>query len=166
VVRAVAHSGRCREIALYTGNDDSIVMDLLADYQIVVGSERVHLHFVGGLLGHWACWTHTAAELLHRIQSLRANGGSPEAYRDLLQTAHRVTDMNAAIFDAAHSYRGCIAGVHEVLRRQGLLLGNWCLDPAEQLSPGQAEEITRVSRSYPELTDDAFVQQNLARWLA
>ncbi|MCA9134713.1 MAG: dihydrodipicolinate synthase family protein, partial [Planctomycetales bacterium] len=166
VVRAVAASGRASEIALYTGNDDSIVIDLLSNYQIGESHAPQSLHFTGGLLGHWACWTRSAVQLLQHIHAVRQANYPSEQVAELLITAHKVTDMNAAIFDAANAYRGCIAGVHEVLRRQGLLEGTWCLDTEEQLSPGQADEITRVCQSYPELTDDAFVRENLSTWLS
>lgn len=187
VVRAVAESGR-DDIALYTGNDDSIVVDLLTTYQFTVGGRVVRKRIVGGLLGHWAVWTRTACNLLdqcHRAVECPAGTPLPDAagtcesrplegeeanapYRCLLRlldTAAAVTDMNAAIFDAAHHFAGCIPGVHEVLRRQGLLDSIACLDPKETLSPGQAEEIDRVCRQYPHLVDDAFVQQHLDQWL-
>jgi dihydrodipicolinate synthase/N-acetylneuraminate lyase len=159
VVRAVARSGRAREIALYTGNDDNIVVDLLTEFQL--GGESVR--FCGGLLGQWAVWTSTAVELLQRIHSIRAESAAVPG--DLLTLAARLTDANAALFDPAHQFRGCIAGIHEILRRQGLLAGRWCLDPEEELSPGQAEEIDRVCTLYPELTDDEFVRAHLDDWL-
>ncbi|MGH7898305.1 MAG: dihydrodipicolinate synthase family protein [Candidatus Binatia bacterium] len=155
-VRAVADAGRAGEIALYTGNDDNIVFDLLAEYRFGETRQRI----VGGLLGHWAVWTKRAVELLKEIHDLAA----PTA--DLRARAVEITDANAALFDAANGYRGSIAGIHEVLRRQGLLEGIWCLDPDERLSPGQREEIDRVIRSYPHLTDDEFVAANRYRWLA
>jgi len=158
VVRAVAGSGRASEIALYTGNDDAIVIDLLTEYS--VGATR--LRIVGGLLGHWACWTRKAVELLQECKRVRESKAVPAS---LLTLAAQVTDCNAAFFDAANNFAGCIPGIHEVLRRQGLLEGVWCLDPAEALSPGQADEITRVLRSYPHLNDDAFVAEHLASWL-
>lgn len=162
VVRAVAESGRS-DIALYTGNDDHIVLDLATPIHISAGRRRVTVRFVGGLLGHWAVWTRRAVELLERCRTVaQADRGIP---RDLLQLASRVTEMNAAVFDVAHGYAGCIAGVHEVLRRQGLFRGTWCLDPKERLSPGQREEIARVAAAYPHLTDDDFVRENLDRWL-
>jgi dihydrodipicolinate synthase/N-acetylneuraminate lyase len=154
VVRAVIASGR-DDIALYTGNDDNIVADLLTPFRFEGKVRRV----VGGLLGHWAVWTRRAVELLDRCRHAAA---TPE----LLELGAAVTDCNAAFFDAANGYRGCIAGVHEVLRRQGLLAGTWCLDPEETLSPGQAAEIDRVYRDYPDLNDDDFVRENLDRWLA
>ena len=159
VVRAVALSGRARDIALYTGNDDNIVVDLLTGFQL--GGEAVRI--VGGLLGQWAVWTRKAVELLDRIRTITA-GGSPVP-PDLLRLAARLTDANAALFDPANHFRGCIPGIHEVLRRQELLVGRWCLNPDEELSPGQAEEIDRVCALYPELTDDEFVRTHLDEWL-
>lgn len=158
VVRAVADSGR-RDIALYTGNDDNIVIDLLTPF----GFGRPPLRFVGGLLGQWAVWTSRAVEL-HR-QCREAIGGDATPVR-LLELAAMLTDANGAIFDAANRFRGSIPGIHEILRRQGLLTGNWCLDEDEQLSPGQAAEISRVTRQCPQLADDEFVQTNLAAWLS
>jgi dihydrodipicolinate synthase/N-acetylneuraminate lyase len=162
VVRAVAESGR-QDVALYTGNDDNILVDLLAPYRFKVGGRTVERRIVGGLLGQWAVWTRRAVELLRRCQVLAERGEAvpPEIFR----TSAEITDANAAIFDAAHDFAGCRPGLHEVLRRQGLLAGTWCLDPAETLSPGQAEEIDRVSRAYPYLNDDAFVAQHLDEWL-
>ncbi len=165
VVRAVAASGRASEIALYTGNDDAIVHDLLSDYVVQHDGRSQTLPFVGGLLGHWACWTEASTRLLKRIAAARRAGYPADETAPLLAIAHRVTDMNAAIFDAANQFRGCIAGIHEVLRRQGLLAGTWCIDPDEQLSPGQAEAITRVCEEHADLTDDAFVSVHLERWL-
>src|ERR1043166_7158509 len=160
VVRAVMESGRS-DIALYTGNDDSIVADLITPFPVVGGGQTVVRWFDGGLLGQWAMWTQTAVELLERTKSLRDH---PEQAVNLLRVGAALTDANAAIFDAAHGFAGCIPGIHEVLRRQGLLAGTWCLDPNEQLWDGQSEEITRVLRSYPELNDDVFVAENLDRW--
>jgi len=162
VVRAVAESGR-EDIALYTGNDDSIVVDLLTPFEFDVGGHRVTRRIVGGLLGHWAVWTRGAVEILGRCHEL-ARQGSPIP-EDMLRLAAQVTDMNAAVFDAANGYAGVIAGVHEVLRRQGLLAGTWCLDPHERLSPGQADEISRVTAAYPHLVDDEFVAKHLDEWL-
>jgi hypothetical protein len=85
---------------------------------------------------------------------------------ELLALDARVTDCNGAFFDVAHDFAGCIPGCHEVLRRQGLLEGTWCLDPKEVLSPGQSEEIDRVYREHRDLADDEFVRANLQRWLA
>lgn len=163
VMRAVAHSGRRGEIALYTGNDDNIVADLLTPYRFQVDGESVELRIVGGLLGHWAVWTRQAVKLLEEVKAARAEGSiSPE----LLMRNIEVTDTNAVFFDTANGFAGCIPGIHEVLRRQGLLEGIWCLNPEETLSPLQAEEIERVYREYPHLHDDAFVSEHLAQWLA
>ncbi len=157
LVRAVAESGREDEIALYTGNDDNIVLDLLTELEL--GNAK-KLRFVGGLLGHWAVWTHGAVQLYERICKERESGAiSPE----LLTIAAQVTDCNAAFFDAANQFAGCITGIHEVLRRQGLMPGIWTLNPEEALSPGQAEEISRVWQSYPHLADDEFVKQFLQK---
>ncbi len=162
-VRAVAEAGR-DDIALYTGNDDSIVMDLLTPWRFEVDGRIVERRMVGGLLGHWSAWTKRGVELLDRCQAVVASGGEVDA--DMLALANQVTDCNAAFFDVANDFAGCIAGMHEVLRRQGLLEGIWCLDPAETLSPGQADEIDRVWRAYPHLNDDDFVREHLDRWLA
>lgn len=151
VLRAVAESGR-DDVALYTGNDDSIVHDLATTHRLAGREVRL----VGGLLGHWAVWTRRAVELLEAVHAGRAP----------LELAAAVTDCNAAFFDAANGFRGCIAGLHEVLRRQGLLAGTWCLDPDAGLSPGQREEIDRVVAAYPELNDDAFVAEHIDDWLA
>lgn len=148
VVRAVANSGRSREISLYTGNDDNILLDLLSNFQ--VGGEV--LHMAGGLLGHWAVWTRKAVELLALVKQFRASGAPVP--QELFALAHRITDANAAIFDPANGFRGCIPGIHEILFRQGLLATTFCLDPEEQLSPGQREEIDRVCREYPFLSDE------------
>lgn len=162
-VRAVAEAGR-DDIALYTGNDDSIVMDLLTPWRFEVSGKIVERRMVGGLLGHWSAWTKRAVELLDRCHAIVAAGGDADA--DILALANQVTDCNAAFFDVANGFAGCIAGMHEVLRRQGLLEGIWCLDPAETLSPGQADEIDRVWRAYPHLNDDEFVREHIDRWLA
>ena len=154
VARAVAFSPR--PVALYTGNDDSILTDLMTQYRFGDRTVRVR----GGLLGHWAVWTHTAAQLFREIQALPPDGPVP---RRLLTLAAQVTDANGAFFDVRGGFAGCIAGIHEVLRRQGLLSGIWCLDPQEGLSPGQAEEIDRVYAMYPHLNDDAFVKAFLER---
>jgi dihydrodipicolinate synthase/N-acetylneuraminate lyase len=156
VVRAVAESGR--DIALYTGNDDNIVADLLTEFNF--GGRTVR--FAGGLLGHWSVWTKGAVALLRTIKQ---NSGLVPA--GLLTLAQQVTDMNSAIFDSRNAFRGCIAGIHEVLRRQGLLDGRWCLDAKEDLSNGQAEEIDRVTRAYPHLTvqDDQLISEHLDEWL-
>lgn len=160
VIRAVADASR-DDIALYTGNDDSILVDLLTPFPVAERGDRTVRWIDGGLLGQFAVWTRRAVELLARAKAARPTNGLGAG---LLREAAALTDANGAIFDVAHDFRGCIPGIHEVLRRQGLLRGTWCLDPNEQLSPGQAGEIDRVSRLYPELTDDAFVAENLARW--
>jgi dihydrodipicolinate synthase/N-acetylneuraminate lyase len=162
VVRAVCESPRRDQIALYTGNDDNIVADLLTTYRFRVDGQPVEKPIVGGLLGHWAVWTERAVALLHETRRARR---SPDAdWEALLTTGVSVTDANAAFFDAANHFRGCIAGIHEVLRRQGLLAGRWCLDPGEDLSAGQLEEIDRVCAAYPELADDGFVREHLGEW--
>jgi hypothetical protein len=165
VVLALAGSGR-RDVALYTGNDDAIVADLLTPLPSRTGEPA--LHFAGGLLGQWAVWTNQAVQLLKRCQSAAPRGSSGPGAEDpvrLLALGAQLTDANAALFDPAHQFAGCIPGIHEVLRRQGLLAGRWCLDPHEELSPGQGAEIDRVLSEYPHLTDDAFVREHLDRWL-
>ncbi|MGB2898908.1 MAG: hypothetical protein WBB89_06565 [Candidatus Acidiferrum sp.] len=161
VVRAVAESGR--DIALYTGNDDNIVADLVAPYAFQIAGRLRERRIVGGLLGHWAVWTKRAVELLNECRSVARNRG-PVPQR-LLQRNVEVTDCNAAFFDVPNQFAGCIAGLHEVLRRQGLLEGIWCLDPNEALSPGQREEIDRVYHAYPHLNDDDFVREGRDAWL-
>lgn len=158
VVRAVASVGRGSEIALFTGNDDNIVVDLLTQFNFGQSSVRI----VGGLLGHWAIWTRSAVLMLRRIKEARDCIDA-----ELLTLAQQVTDMNAAIFDPAHNFRGCISGIHEVLRRQGILLGCWCLDPEENMSPGQASEIDRVCKAYVQLTqaDEDLIRHHLDEWL-
>lgn len=156
VVRALAQSGRAHEIALYTGNDDNILNDLLTPFDF--GAQPVRI--VGGLLGHWAVWTKTAVSHLARVKSQSSAIDSK-----VLTLAQQITDANAAIFDPAHQFHGCIPGIHEILRRQGLLAGRWCLDPREDLSPGQCEEIDRVCRAYPHLQDNGFVEEHLDEWL-
>jgi len=163
VLRGVVAAGAEERIALYTGNDDHIVLDLALPFAIPRDGATVTLRIKGGLLGHWSVWTERAVELLERIHAAVAAGGIDN---DLLALDSQVTDCNSAFFDVAHNFHGCIAGCHEVLRRQGLLEGIWCLDPAEGLSPGQAEEISRVHAAYPHLNDDAFVAANRERWLA
>ncbi len=162
VVRALAESGR-DDIVLYTGNDDNIVLDLLTPYRFTVGGRQVERRFVGGLLGHWAVWTRCAFDLLDACHDAAdSRDGIPG---NLVRVAIPTTDANAALFDVANGFAGCIAGIHEVLRRQGLLEGIWCLDPDETLSPGQAEELDRIARMYPELNDDEFVAQHRDEWL-
>lgn len=162
VVRGVVAAGAEERVTLYTGNDDHIVLDLLAPYALVRDGRPVTVRVHGGLLGHWSVWTRAAVQLLQRIHAAVAAG---QAGADLLALDSQVTDCNAALFDVANDFHGCIAGCHEVLRRQGLLQGIWCLDREEGLSPGQAAELTRVARDYPHLTDDAFVAKHLDRWL-
>jgi dihydrodipicolinate synthase/N-acetylneuraminate lyase len=161
VVRAVAESGH--DVALYTGNDDNILVDLVTPFVFKVDGHFRDRRIVGGLLGHWAVWTKTATALLRECHAVVA--GSREIPKRVLQRNGEVTDCNAAFFDVANHFAGCIAGLHEVLRRQGLLEGIWCLDPHETLSPGQGEEIDRVYRNYPHLNDDYFVRANLDTWL-
>lgn len=164
-VQGVADSDRGTEVALYTGNDDNIVADLLTPYHVRSPSGPVVRRFVGGLLGHWAVWTRSAVRLLGDVH--RARAGDADALRRTLARTAGDTDANSAVFDVRGGFSGVIAGVHEVLRGQGLLLGTWCLDPAEDLSPGQAEEIARVIAAYPWLREeDEFVASALARWLA
>ncbi|MYT75437.1 MULTISPECIES: dihydrodipicolinate synthase family protein [unclassified Streptomyces] len=159
VIRAVGAADRASEVALYTGNDDDIIGDLLTPYETAGGRRW----FAGGLLGQWAVWTRSAATLLDDVRAARA--GDHEALLRCLARRPELTDANQAVFDVRGAFRGCIAGIHEVLRRQGLLEGIWCLDPAETLSPGQADELTRVAAAYPWLTDDAFVKEHLDDWL-
>lgn len=160
VIRGVAESGRGHEIALYTGNDDNIVADLLTEYPIPVGAEIIKKRIVGGLLGHWAVWNKKAVELLDNIKN-----STPSEIPDLLALGIKITDSNAAFFDSRNQFKGSIAGIHEVLIRQGLLEANYTINPDERLSPGQKEEIDRVYECYPELNDDEFVAENLDRWL-
>lgn len=162
VVRAVAESGRAGEVALYTGNDDHILLDLLTTYEVPVGDRTEHVRFAGGLLGHWACWTRRAVEHLKLAKLHRRRDTVPT---DLLSLAAQITESNAALFDPAHGFAGCIAGIHAVLHRQGLMASTRCLDPDERLSPGQADAIERIYRDYPHLTDDDFVAEHLDDWL-
>ena len=163
VIRGVVETRAEHRITLLTGNDDHIVLDLLTPFRFRRGEEEVTVRITGGLLGHWCVWTKKAVELVARIRRNLAEGAIDPA---LLALDAAVTDCNAAFFDAANDFAGCIAGCHEVLRRQGLLEGTGCLDPSERLSPGQAAEIDRVYAAYPDLNDDAFVAANLERWLA
>ena len=158
VVRGVSDAGRADDIALYTGNDDNIINDLLTEFHM--GS--THLRIVGGLLGHWAVWTRRAVEHLARC---KATWGRAKIPAELLTLAAQVTDSNSALFDVANHFYGCIAGIHEVLRRQGLMAGRWCLAPQEELSPGQMAGIDRVYAAYPHLNDDDFVAEHLDEWL-
>ncbi len=163
VVRAAALSERSDKIALYTGNDDNIVIDLISEYEFNVNGKVYKKGFIGGLLGHWSVWTKSAVELYEKLKAYR---GAKEIPADILKLANEVTDTNAAFFDTANNFKGCIAGLHEVLRRQGFFEGVWCLNPDEKMSEGQSEEIDRVYRMYPHLCDDEFVKANLERWLA
>jgi dihydrodipicolinate synthase/N-acetylneuraminate lyase len=162
VMRGVVESGRADKIALYTGNDDSILFDLLSEYEIPFGSKKIRKRIVGGLLGHWAVWTRSAVRMLNSVHS----GQFVKNIRKTIILANKITDSNAAFFDARNNFAGCIVGLHEVLRRQGLIEGIWTLDPKEALSPGQKEEIDRVYAMYPELNDDEFVAENLDSWLS
>jgi len=159
VVKGLVAARAEDRVTLYTGNDDHIVLDLLCPFVVKRGGEDVIVRIKGGLLGHWSVWTKYAVELLERIQKA---GPSEE----LLALDSKITDANSAFFDVANDFTGCIAGCHEVLRRQGLLEGIWCLDPKEGLSPGQSEEIDRVYATYPEMNDDAFVRAHLEKWLS
>ncbi|SDS75424.1 dihydrodipicolinate synthase family protein [Microlunatus soli] len=164
VVHGVAESARRSEIALYTGNDDHIVMDLLTSFTGTTSTGRLErLEMVGGLLGQWAVWTQEAVRTLGLAR--RAKAGEVQPLHELLQLNPALTDANGVLFDAPNSFAGSIAGVHEVLRRQGLLSNMVFLTDAERLSPGQAEEIDRIWRAYPELRDDAFIAEHLDRWL-
>jgi dihydrodipicolinate synthase/N-acetylneuraminate lyase len=162
VVRALVESGR-EDIALYTGNDDNIVIDLLTPWEFKVNGEIRQRKIVGGLLGHWAVWTQKAVELLDEIKTVRDESQLSTSW---LARATAITDCNAAFFDAANQFHGCIPGIHEVLRRQGLMQNLWCLNPNEVLSAGQTEEIDRVYAAYPSLNDDDFVREHLDRWLS
>ncbi|MCZ2156161.1 MAG: dihydrodipicolinate synthase family protein [Bryobacterales bacterium] len=159
VIRAVADAGRTDSIALYTGNDDQILLDLITAFPTRGGTVRMS----GGLLGHWSVWTSIAVKHLELAKQIRKNGGG--ITQETLTLASEITDSNAALFDVANSFHGCIAGLHEILRRQGLLEGRWCLDEHEDLSPGQMDEIDRVCQQYPHLVDDEFVMANRDRWL-
>ncbi|MFI0719334.1 dihydrodipicolinate synthase family protein [Streptomyces sp. NPDC021224] len=160
VIAAVGASDRADEVALYTGNDDAILNDLLTPYRTPDGTLK---WFAGGLLGQWAVWTRGAVALLEEVRAARA--GDHALMTDLLRRAPQLSQANAAVFDVRNAFRGCIPGVHEVLRRQGLLEGTWCLDPNERLSPRQAEEIASIAAAYPWLTDDAFVAEHRDDWL-
>jgi hypothetical protein len=163
VVRAAVDSGRLEEIALYTGNDDNIVADLITPFRFQSGDTWQTARIVGGLLGQWAVWTYRALEILKEVRRFWHN--LPTSSARLLELNAQLTDANSAIFDAANNFLGCVPGIHEVLRRQGLLDGTWCLDQDEQLSEGQAAEIDRICSAYPHLADDGFVAENLEQWL-
>lgn len=161
VVRAVSSSARSDEIALYTGNDDNIVLDLLTTYKFTQNGVTKKTRFIGGLLGHWSVWSKTSVDIFNR---LRSAAESETITPELLTLAAEVTDTNAVFFDTANQFKGCIAGLHEVLRRQGLMKGIWCLNPSETLSQGQLEEIDRVYKMYPHLCDDFFIAENIEQW--
>jgi hypothetical protein len=161
VVRGVVESGRASDIALYTGNDDSILVDLLTEFAF--GKQRARI--VGGLLGHWAVWTSKAVEHLARAHAVFDQDDCGCVPGNLMTLAAQITDANAALFDPQNQFHGCIPGIHEILRRQGLLEGRWCLNPHEELSPGQMEEIDRVCRLYPHLLDDELVAAHRDEWL-
>jgi hypothetical protein len=163
VIRGVLAARAEERVTLYTGNDDHIVLDLVTPFTFMRDGAPVTVRIKGGLLGHWSVWTKRAVELLDRLHAAVAQGAVPP---ELLALDAQVTDCNAALFDVAHDFHGCIAGCHEVLRRQGLLQGTWCLDPGEGLSEGQAAELGRVQRDYPHLVDDEFVAEHRERWLA
>ena len=160
ILRAVAWSGR--NIAMYTGNDDNIVVDLLTGFSFPKDGRDYKINFAGGLLGHYSVWTKTHVDMFNKLRQARETGIIPA---ELLTLAAKVTDMNAAVFDPANGFKGCISGIHEVLHRQGLLKGIWCLSEHEKLSPGQAEELDRVYAMYPELIDDDFVREHIDEWL-
>lgn len=161
VVRAVCQSDRVNDIALYTGNDDNIVADLLTPYRFETNGKSVEKRFVGGLLGHWAFWTRNAVALLGKIKKM-----DPNDIPELLTQGIQITDANAAVFDPANHFHGCVTGINEILRRQGLLSTNLCLEEKETLSQGQSAEIDRVYRAYKDMHDDQFVKENLKRWLS
>lgn len=161
VIRAAAFSPRSAKIALYTGNDDNIITDLLTTWRFVQGSRTLTKRFSGGLLGHWCVWTHRVVEIFEQLQAARENDVIPAKW---LTLAQEITDANGALFDRAHGFRGCIAGLHEVLRRQGIFKNILCLDPQETLSPGQMEEIDRVYAMYPHLNDNDFVREHFDEW--
>ena len=163
VLNGVAQSGRHDKVALYTGNDNNILGDLITPYDLESGSGRTTIRFVGGLLGQFAVWTRAAVDLLNDAKA--ATRGDAVALSRVMRADGQLTDANAALFDVANNFHGCIAGINEILARQGLLAGRWCLDPHEDLSPGQAAEIDRVCRAYPHLADDAFVAEHRDAWL-
>ena len=162
VVRAMCEAGKENDITLYTGNDDTIVTDLITEYKIQVNGGCKKVHIKGGLLGHWCVWTQKAVTLLDELHALVESG--KDIPPELLTRSMEITDCNAVFFDAAHNFAGCIPGIHEVLRRQGLLKGTWCLDPNEVMSPGQSDEISRVYEAYPHLNDDDFVKAGIEKW--
>lgn len=163
VVRAVCHSPRNEEIALYTGNDDNIINELVTTFEFTVGDQKVEKQIVGGLLGHWSVWTKTVVDTFKEIKMVRGQKSIPNG---LLTLGQQITDANAAIFDSRNGFKGSIAGINEILARQGLLQGNWCLVDREVLSSGQSDELDRIYASYPHLHDDEFVKANLSKWFA
>jgi hypothetical protein len=163
VLRGIAAAGALDRVALYTGNDDHILLDLMLPFDLRDRGVTTRAYFRGGLLGHWSVWT---ASAIKQFEMCRAARGQATLPADLLALDARVTDCNSAFFDVANNFHGCIAGCHEILRRQGLLRGIWCLDPNEGLSPGQMQEIDRVCREHSDLSDDAFVAAGLEKWLA
>ena len=163
VLRGVAAAGALDRITLYTGNDDHILLDLTLPFDLRDNGVSTRTHIRGGLLGHWSVWTATAIKQFETCKAARNKDAVPA---ELLALDARVTDCNSAFFDVANNFHGCIAGCHEILRRQGLMQGIWCLDPAEDLSPGQMQEIDRVCREHADLSDDAFVAAHLQKWLA
>ena len=163
VLRGVVAAGALDRIALYTGNDDHILLDLTLPFDLRDNGVTTRAHISGGLLGHWSVWT---ASAIKQFEMCRAARGKAALPADLLALDARVTDCNSAFFDVANNFHGCIAGCHEILRRQGLMQGLWCLDPAEGLSPGQMQEIDRVCNEHADLSADDFVAANLQKWLA
>lgn len=163
VIQAVAASGRA-DIALYTGNDDAIVSDLVTEFPVHVGGAPSLATFAGGLLGQWAVWTRRAVELLDTVKQLRAQ--QRDIPRALLTMGAALTEANAAIFDAPNGFAGCLPGILDVLRRQGLVRGSWTLEPHERLSAGQSDAIEQVLRRHPSLTDDEWVAERRDDWLA
>ena len=162
VIRALAESGRHKDVALYTGNDDSIVFDLISEYPFF-NPDGTKISFTGGLLGHWCVWTQKAVSLLIEIKELKRN--RKDIPREIIEQAHKITDANSAVFDARNGYAGVIPGVHEILRRQGLLSSTRCLDSNETLSEGQQDEIDRVMKAYPDLQDTAFINEHIDDWM-
>jgi hypothetical protein len=163
VLRGVYAAGALDRITLYTGNDDHILLDLMLPFDLREAGVTTRAHIRGGLLGHWSVWTHSA---ILQFEACKAARNNPAVPADLLALDARVTDCNSAFFDVANNFHGCIAGCHEVLRRQGLMADIWCLDPNEGLSPGQLAEIDRVYNEHADLSDDDFVAGNLQKWLA
>lgn len=168
VMRGVLMSERCSEIALYTGNDDNIVADLFASLSAVVGGEKREVRFVGGLLGQWAVWTRRAVSTLAMVKRARKGGLVPAEMRELFEEAGEMTEANAVIFDATNDFKGSIAGIGEVLRRQGLTANSKTLESRDSLSPGQSREIEEMLIRHPSLhtEDDEMIRQRLDQWLA